>query len=431
MSVFLVLALPALAPAQSDATQQTPLPPTTTDASTLSESLTASDAMEWETLADTLFISGERGVADPGRVEPLPRQMFRLGPVSLLPKWDEEVMYDSNVFLTDDDEQDDFILRSRVALLADWQMASSGHRISAGYDMLRNWFMGGEAKSFVEQLASAQVELNFKHVRATVGDRYEDRTDPILAVFTQKVERRLNTVYGTLGWYDDSTYVETKAQDVDTKYDDFNFEQFDRDEGYAHVEYGWRQQDELWLFARAGVVDRKFDENQLNDMFGETLSVGARWSKSPEVDASLRVGVKIEQFDDDVATDGEDSAVNPDVEARAIWWPVRRDGVDLRYVHTTEFSPVSNYEVLDRVELGWTRLLSGRIRSRAGFGVERVNPSSLADTFVRYSVGAGLAWRVLEFVDVTANWRLRIRATSTPNGDYTDNQVSVGFAVRL
>src|SRR5262245_10284289 len=152
LSVFLVLALPALAPAQSDSTQQAPLPPTTTDASTLSESLTASDAMEWETLADTLFISGERGVADPGRVEPLPRQMFRLGPVSLLPKWDEEVMYDSNVFLTDTDEQDDFILRSRFALLADWQMASSGHRISAGYDMLRNWFMGGEAKSFVEQL---------------------------------------------------------------------------------------------------------------------------------------------------------------------------------------------------------------------------------------------------------------------------------------
>lgn len=395
------------------------------------DAVVATDGVEWQTLADNLFVSGERGIADPGKVEPEPRNVMKLGPVTLLPKWDEEVMYDDNVFLTESDEEDDFILRSRLALLADWQIGSSGHRLTGGWDMLRNWFMGGEARNFVENLASAQLDLNFRHLRISAGDRWEDRTDPILAVFTGKIERTINTAYGTVGWHTDSRYAEAKAQGITTEYDDASFQGFDRDEQLAHGEFGWLAQDDLWAFVRAGVIARKFDQNQLNDMSGQTVSGGFRFRRAPEWDASLRVGVRVENFDDTVATDDHDHALNPEVEGRALWWPTRRDGVDLRVVHTTEFSPVSNYEILDRVEIGWTRALTGRVRSRAGMGFERVDPSDVADTFWRYSLGAGATWRVREFVDVTFNWRIRIRATDVPNGDYTGNQVSLGIAVRL
>jgi hypothetical protein len=410
-----------------------PAPGTTGDPTLAGEgeALVSTDSIGWQALTDNLFISGERGIANPGDVEPEPRRALQFGTLAILPKFDETVVYDDNVFLTDTDEQDDFILRTRAALLADWAIGTSGHRLTAGWDMTRNWFMGGEAKNFVENLASAQLDLNFRKLRFSIGDRYEDRTDPILAVFTAKIERTINTIYGNGGWYSDSDYIEVKAQSVDTQYDSPTYQGFDRDEGLAYAEYGWLLDDELWAFARAGAINRDFDQMQLNDMTGATASVGVRFKRAPTLDAYVRVGARFESFDDYAATDSDDSAVNPDVEARAMWWPTRVDGIDARYVHTTEFSPVSDYEVLDRIEVGWTRLLTGRLRGRTGFGFENVDPSDVADTFWRFSVGAGVTWRLVDFVDLTANWRVRIRQTDVPNGDYTGNQFSVGLAVRL
>jgi hypothetical protein len=395
------------------------------------KALVATDALQWRALTDQLFVSGERGITDPANLEPEPRQAFKFGAVSLLPKFDESVVYDSNVFLTEDDEEDDFILRTRAALLADWQLGSSGHRLSGGYDMLRHWFMQGDARNFVESFASGQLDLSFRHLRVSGGYRFEDRTDPILAVFAGKIERTLKTVHAAAGWYEDSRYFEVKAQGVGTQYDDANFQGFDRDERLAHAEYGWLVEEERWVFVRAGFVDRVFDEDQLNDMAGETASVGVRFQRAPSLDGVLRAGVRFEQFDDEVATDDDDDAINPEVEARLLWWPTRADGVDGRYVHTTEFSPVSNYEILDRAEIGWTRVLTGRVRSRAGVGVERIDPSDVGDTLWRYVLGAGVTWRPREYVDVFANWRVRIRATDAAGGDYTGHQVAVGVSVRL
>jgi hypothetical protein len=388
------------------------------------------DASAWQTLESELFVSGERGIADPGSLEPIPREVFRLGHVSILPKWDEDVIYDDNVFLTDTDAEKDFIVRSRFGALADWHFGSTGSRLVGGYDMYRNYFVQGESKHFVEQLASAQLDLDFNKLRFTVGDRWEDRTDPILAVFTAKIQRNINTIYGTGGWYEETTYLEVKAQDVATDYDSATYDSIDRTEGLAHAEFGWRTQDETWLFVRAGGINRVYDQSFLSDMVGGTASIGIRSQRAPEFDLAARIGVRYEQFDDGV-TDRDDEAIHPEFEGRALWWPIRTDGIDARYVHTTEFSPVSNYQTLDRVEVGWTHLLTGRVRSRAGFGFEFVDPSAVQDEFVRYVVGAGLAWRAAEFVDVTMDWRVRIRATDVPNGDYVGNQVSIGIAVRL
>ncbi len=417
---LLVLAALAPAAAAQDAEKESP-----------SDALVAADALQWQALANELFVSGERGIADPGGLEPEARHVARLGPVELLPRLDEELVWDDNVFLTDRDPTDDLILRSRLGALADWPLSDGGHRLTAGYEMARHRYLGGEAQSFVEQLASAQLELNFRRLRLTVGDRFEDRTDPILAVFTGKVERTINTLYGVAGWHEESSYLEAKAQGVTTSYDDPAFQGFDRVERLAHAEVGWRGADDCWTFVRAGVLDRSFDRTQLNDMTGASASAGIRLRRAPALDASIRAGFRLERFDDVAATDRRDRAINADAEARAFWWPTRASGIDARYVHTTEFSPVSNYQRLDRAELGWTQMLTGRVRSRAGVGLEHVDPSAMQDRFWRYVVGAGLAWRALDFADVTLQWRMRVRATDVPNGDYVDQQLSLGVAVRL
>src|SRR5688572_1992352 len=116
-----------------------------------------SESLTWESLTDKLFVSGERGIADPGKVEPEPRRAFHLGSLALLPKFDETVVYDDNVFLTEDDEQDDVIFRTRFAMIADWDIGTTGHKLNGGFDMTRHWFSGGESRNFVETLGSAQL----------------------------------------------------------------------------------------------------------------------------------------------------------------------------------------------------------------------------------------------------------------------------------
>jgi hypothetical protein len=403
----------------------------TDQAAESTEVLVAADTTAWQTLTQDLFTSGESSVADPGRIEPLARHILKLGPVELLPKFDQDLVYDDNVFLTERQTERDFISRTRLGIVGDYAFGGGQHHISAGYDMLRNVFLGGDAKDFVEQLASAQLDLSFQHLKITVGDRYEDRTDPILAVFTAKVERVINTPHALVGWHEDTWYMDVSAQDVTTRYDDPSFQQYDRSEGLASFEVGRLAREDVWTFARVDATDRTFDNAGLNDGHGVDLLVGARVRRGEELDSMVSIGVLSEHFDDTVPTDADNSALNVIGEGRVRWWVTRSSALDARILRTSEFSPVSNYEIDNRVELGWMQQIDSRLSARGGVGVEYVNPSSPDDTFTRYTVGAGLRYALLANADLTLNWRLRLRSTSAANGDYTDNQFSLGFSIRL
>ncbi len=389
------------------------------------------DTAGWQALARDLFLSGESSLVDPGRIEPLPRQIFKLGPVELLPKIDEQVVYDDNVFLTEKDEERDFILRTGLGLLADYRFGSNQHRLSAGYDMTRHWFLGGEAKNFVEQLASVQLELRFRRLELAIGDRFEDRTDPILSVFTGKIERNINTVHGRAAWREDEWTLELRAQRSTTAFDDSSFEAFDRDEDLASLEWSARAEEELTGFARLDGMARSFDQNALNDMDGVAGSVGVRARRGTEIDAMARVGVRAESFDDGAATDADDSAINPELEARLRWWLIQSAALELRVERTTEFSPISNYEVASRGEVTWMHQLETRLSARVGSGIEHIDPSNTDASFVRYTFGAGMRYALSDNADLTLGWRLRMRHTRAATGDYSGNQFTLGVALRL
>lgn len=395
------------------------------------DTVVPADVVGWQALQQDLFLSGESSLIDPGRIEPLPRNVFKLGPVELLPKFDEQLVYDDNVFLTDTGEEDDFILRTGAGLLANYRFGDGAHRLSAGYDMTRHLFLGDEATNFVEQLASAQLELRFHRVEFVVGDRFEDRTDPILSVFTGKIERTINTVHGRAGWIGDRHRVELRGQRSTSAFDDDSFQAFDRDEDLAVLETSLLLEEDFWGFVRVDGMARTFDEAGLNDMSGVAGSVGARIKHGDGIDGMARVGVRAETFDDDAATDSDDDAINPEFEARLRWWLMSSAALEFRLERTTEFSPISNYQATSRGEVTWMHQLDPRLSARVGGGIEHVDPSNTADTFVRYTAGAGLRYALLDNADLTLAWRVRLRETDTAGGDYTGNQVTLGVSVRL
>lgn len=396
-----------------------------------SEIVVPADTVAWQTLTEDLFTSAETSVADPGRLEPLARHILKFGPVELLPKFDENLVYDDNVFLTEKNTERDWIAKTYLGLLADYTFGGGSHHISAGYDQMRNLFLSGDAKDFVEQTASGQVDLGFQKLKITFGDRWEDRTDPILAVFTAKIQRTINTPHALVGWHEEGWYAEVSGQDVTTKYHDPVNEEFDRSEGLASLETGFLAREDLWTFVRVDATNRSFDNPGLNDGHGYGLQVGAKGKRGDEVDAMMSVGFLDESFDNKFATDSSNSAVNAVGEARLRWWVTRSAALDARLLRVSEFSPVSNYEIDNRAELGWMQQIDTRLSARGGFGIEYINPSNTSDTFTRWTVGAGLRYALLANADLTLNWRLRIRSTDSPNGDYTENQYTLGFSIRL
>ena len=389
------------------------------------------DSTGWQTLSRDLFVSGESSLVDPGRIEPLPRNIFKFGPVELLPKFDESVVYDDNVFLTDTGEEDDLIVRTGLGFIADYRFGEGGHRLSAGYDMERNWFTGGEARNFVEHFASGQLELNFNHASFTIGDRFEDRTDPVLAVFTGKIERTINTPHARFGWAEDTTRFELRAQRSTSTYDEAGFQDFDRDDDLMVGEMAFLVDEDFWIFGRADGMARTFEEDTLNDMTGVASSIGVRAKRGDELDGMARAGVRFESFDDDSPTDSDDSAVNPEAEARLRWWLMRTAAIEGRFEQTTEFSPLSNYQATTRGEVTWMQQLDERLSGRVGGGIEYVNPSSTEAPFIRYTAGAGLRYALLENADATLAWRMQLRNTRSAAGDYTGNQFTLGFSLRL
>lgn len=389
------------------------------------------DTVGWQSLAQDLFLSGESSLVDPGRIEPLPRNILKFGAIELLPKFDEQLVYDDNIFLTENDRDGDFILKSGLGLLADYRFGQGAHRLSAGADVTRHTFLGDDADDFTEKLLSAQLELTFRRLAIALGDRFEDRTDPLLSVFTDKIERTINTVHGRAGWSDDDRKFELRGQRSTTTHDDDAFAAFDRDEDLLALEGAQLVDEDAWAFARVDVMARSFDQGALNDMDGVAASVGLRMKRGSDIDGMARLGLRAERFDDGVATDSDDSAINPELEGRLRWWLARAAALELRVERTTEFSPVSNYQVTTRGEATWMHQLEQRLSARLGGGVEHVDPSSTDPSFIRYTLGAGLRYAVLENADLTLAWRLRLRDTSATTGDYTGNQITLGFALRL
>jgi opacity protein-like surface antigen len=423
-----LVALPGIALARAPAPQETPPPDTSADTSKI---LVPADAVSRQALREDLFTGAESTVGDPGRLEPLARHMLKFGPVDLLPKFDEEIVYDDNVFLTEHDKEADFIARTGLGALADYAFGGGQHHLTAGYDMLRNDYLNGDAKNFVEQFASAQLDLSYQHLKISVGDRWEDRTDPVLVIFSDKIERTINTAHGFVGWHEDAWYTDLRAQRVTTAFDDPADQIFDRSEDLASLEVGFLARDEAWAFVRADVFSRNFDNFGLNDGTGVAGSVGARFKRGDEIDSMVRVGLRAESFDDTVPTDADSSAVNVEFEGRLRWWVSRGAAIDARALRTTEFSPVSNYELENLAEVAWLQQLDEKLSARAGFGIEFVNPSNTSDTFTRWTFGAGVRYAVLDNADLTFNWRTRIRTTDAPNAEYTDDQFTIGFAIRL
>jgi polysaccharide export outer membrane protein len=396
-----------------------------------SEIVVPADTVAWQTLSEELFTSAETSVADPGRLEPLARHIVKFGPIELLPKFDENLVYDDNVFLTEKQTERAWIARTGLGLLTDYTFGGGSHHLTAGYDQMRNYYLSGDAKNFVEQVASGQIDLGFQHLKITLGDRWEDRTDPILAVFTDKIERTINTPHGLVGWHADRWYADVSGQQVTTRYHDPVNAEFDRAEGLASLETGYLAREELWTFVRVDATSRSFDNPGLNDGRGAGIQFGARGKRGDEIDALVSVGVLSESFDDNFATDADDTAINAVGEARVRWWVTRSAAFDARLLRVSEFSPVSNYEIDNRAEVGWMQQIDTRLSARGGVGIEYINPSNSSDTFTRYTAGAGLRYALFANADLTLNWRTRIRSTSAPNGDYTENQYTLGFSIRL
>ena len=384
----------------------------------------------YDALYEGLFASSEQGGIRTRPIDPTPREVLKLGPVRVIPKWDQEIYYDDNVFLTKNDQQSDVILVTRPGIVADYTFAGGTSRFIAGYEMERNHFLRDNASDFTEHLATLRFEIKRNHLSFELADRFEDRTDPILAVFTGKIERRLNTVSNRIGWNDDSWYVEFRAQRVVNEYDEVGFSAFDRDEDRLTVEHGRRLTESLWALAQGGYVGRTFELEELNDARGFLGNVGLRLVRDSDWETELRLGFRLEHYADDVPTDSRDRSLTPDLSLRGKWQVGPRSAVEFDYLHISEFSPISNFQELDRGELIYAFALGSKLTARLGGQYERVDPSE-GRSFNRTSTGVGLRYGLRANIHLSFDYLGRFRRSAASDGDYDGNTVALGLLARF
>ena len=377
-----------------------------------------------------LFVPGESGVLAERQIEPEPRRLIRLGAVDLLPKWDQAVVDDDNVFLTRRDAKHDTIVRSTFGLAAETRFGGDDHRFVVGYNHERNYFTGGDAQNFVEHLASAVLQLNFNRFEIEVGDRFENRTDPVIAAFTGKIDRELNTTFARLRWSDPEWYFELRGLNTTIEYKDASFRVNDRDEQRATVLYGGPMNERSESFIQLSGVGRRFEHGGLNDMTGVVVSVGARTEVGDSLEFTGRIGVRRESYDDDFTTDTDDDETALEVELRAFWGAHKGGVLDFSYVRTTEFSPIGNFQGVDRGELQYSTGVAPGLRLQLGAAAELVSPSN-ATRFERYTGRAGLRFAVLDFVHLTLEYRRTFKTAAIGALKYDSNVAALGAEFRF
>ncbi len=410
-------------------------------------------------VASAIVGHAELGLVRPGEINTVPRFAYKFGDFRLFPRYRQEVRYDDNIFLTDtasarrdagipNPDQDarkwDVRFEERPGLFVDYPFGGGDHSLHFGYEAnFVNFMRRDQAFGFIEQFAGAGVNLRGNNWKFDAGDRYELRYDPVETQFagvgtgTQPVnqmKRGINTAdyraglsVGKLEFEQGYVY-----QNEDYKGPGF-ITRADRDEQTVTALGGLYTREDFRWFLQYDYVTRRQRESFIGDTFFNRCSLGVNGKLSEQVETRSRVGWRHqlcetgEAVGDDTSRDG-----GIDVSSDSRFWLDSKTLMLLSYVRTTEFSIVSNFQLVDHGEVAIQHNLQSNVVGRLGYFIERDDPSKRgADSFTSGGAGAGFKYVIEDWIDFDAGYTFRYRISNSPGNDYNNNLVSAAFTLKF
>lgn len=445
------------------------------------ETIETGEAGKPESLQETFFnlarnfvVTSDDGFRRLGTVPIWPRGELKLGDVRLFPYLREAVEWESNYFLQPDsgpnatsstDAQWTHV--NELGALADTALMGGRLRLSAGADSVWRVRYGSDAPpdtwDFDGQFGATYTWPSSVYVKAGVS--YTRRHDPSdLPLYAEDFGRNQVKTYFTAGterdiFFGSKFHFEMGVQTNNETAEDQAFSAMDRNEDLVYLKASYPfLKDTTRIFGLARYRIDQRDSDTQNDGKSLGFSVGLEGSiplgkgAYRELRGTISVGFDSHVYDngdyqrgsETIVADDNSDATTANVVVGLQYLMSTKGSIDLRYLHQSEFSFYGNYQIVDRVDLNFTRNLTRRLTGRLSTFYEHENPSGKfppetippspntqdAPNESRWGVGAGLRWAWTDWVDLDLSADMERRNDDVDRG-YTNYRAIFGITFYL
>ncbi len=392
---------------------------------------------------DYIFLS-EIGGRSRGRVPIWPRGEFKLGPILVFPYVEGRVNWTNNVFKEENDRSSWYVTEG-AGFAGSWQFMEGKGAITFGADYRHFDYLNRDL-SYSEWVGGVGVSYQFPQgLWAQGGVKVERLVDPVAIEFSGKLKRDQWYPYFDFGWnnaFGHKIDVEVGIDYLNADFQEDGFDTSEREEWIAHLTVSYPfMRDQTKIFVRYEYLWSDRDHERVNDLEGGHQLTGGidgvlPFTESEKLVGIIQVGYRRDAYDSGTYVDGSDTIEKDNDENRGSlmlegairYLPTERSSADLRIIRTLQFSSSSNYQMLTRLDLGYTQNIQRKVVMRGAMFFEHADPSD-ARTFTRYGAGFGGRYLWMENADLDMSLDWSKRNSSNPGSDYDEFLASMGVTI--
>jgi len=366
------------------------------------------------------------------------QQNLKIGNLEINPFLSTQESYDSNIYLTRDEAKSALINRSVIGVNLVENLGSR-YDLKGGYNLE---LLGYSRETEINNAVHHNADLGFKGnmpkgITVTVDDKWKQTTDQATSQEIERAMRVENTanfafnapLRGKFGFT-------VAAQHVYNNYLDTAYGTLDREETQvgADVEYKWQPKTKLFVSYRHGMLN--YQVGAANDATFDNVEVGATGQIAPKVQGTVKAGVQMRKYDEDL-NDAKEDANTAQYSAQAIWKPVEKTDVILfakRGNVETNYGDARFY-TSTLTDLSVSRMVR-KFKVTAGLSYEDVRYSDKRDTtsateIIRKDENATarlmVDYNIQKWLTANFGYSYKDRSSNYDQFEYKDNIVSVGL----
>lgn len=342
------------------------------------------------------------------------------GQIQINPYFNLRQEYRSNIYLTADNEEDDFITFFTPGVRFYLPSPNGDTTLDYHADLFSYW--DNDEKNTQRQFLNFKGDWQIgKQYNFLLEDLFENTDDPATSELTAPEDRTRNRFNTALSWQGRRTGLEGGFTSIRDDYRQFN--QLDRIENFFTIIGSYRifPKTNGLLQYRYGAIT--YDEAALNrDASYHELTAGVKGTFFPKVTGELRAGFQWRDYED-VSKEDFDGAV---IYASIIHQlnPRVRTTVSLeKGVQEATFAG-SNYYDYTLFNLGYQHKMGRKYILKAGIGYERDDFSKATRTDNIWDLSLGWDYNIQSWITTGIGYRFRNRDSSLSAYDYLDTTVN-------
>ncbi len=279
--------------------------------------------------------------------------------------------WDSNVFLTDDDEASDYISRLNWGADGEMVMEEGKYVLSSGIHSESEWFAQHGDENHTDWVYQLGGEMNFTHFQVKVFEEFQRTVNRAGTELTNRLARNENYLSGLITIPFGQFFHETEVSHYKLEFRDPVLDLFDRQEFRVVPRLGMDVGDRTQALVEYDITNINYDSSEDRNGDAHQVALGARGflGEGDLVTYQAWAGWQVRNYDSDARDDFSGFVFRSNVE-------YRRSELSKFYLEANRrpvesVSTTNSYIVRNEVAARWrrqiTEKLGGELQGFVGF----------------------------------------------------------------